>query len=837
MSDFIVELGEERALDPMVVGGKGANLSILKRNGFNVPDALLISVDFFYHLMERIGEGDFVDSLRRGELPDRATLRGICEKLEGSGVVRFLPGKDLLLGRVADFSTYAVRSSFTGEDSEKFSFAGLGDSVVALESADELDGALVRVYKSFLSDAVMNYYRAKGRNVRPGAAVIVQKFVPGEFSGVLFTEMNGEVVLEFAPGTAIPLVQGTGQPGRYYIRKTDGRIVRKEIPSRFIGLFYEEGKGLVKRETASLHLPSKLVRELFDTGMRIARLFDSPRDLEWTYCCGQLFILQARAITHATHEENYHWSRVLGEEFWSGRVSPMMFSIVGKAIEEAMIKKPVSVLLDRNNNLLKAPAIELFYNHIYINLDVLKEAFRIIPRWALTKHLLKMFPPNMVEEIRESSCLLPLNLPIALLRFLTAGFPWFFHKNYRYFNRFVEERISRTGKMDIPDGLEENMEFLIFLRDELKEFLGIVVWGVTYAYISVPLTQQLFTMMVGEKAAREYSHILFSNLDGDVNTMFLRELSELAGSMPEEWKGIKNGDDLRRMEEKYPEFSRRFRAFIEKYGHRSKERDLIVPRWEEDPVTVVKILASSGRASFEELTVRDTWNRLKKLLRRDRVKINYLYFPVFYYFLWLARTYLTVRENMRFYADIYLLKMRRSLLRIGRVLVDEGRIDRVDDIFFLELDEIVHMDEKRDLREIVEKRRKAFDECNDAPDYIVGGEPFEIPHGDLEHLMGETVSPGIASGRVRVIRELDDFLLVEEGEIVVMSNLDPSWSSLVGKVAGAVFEVGGLLSHGAIIAREFGIPAIAGVKDATRRLKTGDRVVLDATAGTVTKIS
>ncbi|GEM_PF-6464152 len=832
MAEIIIDLSDRKATEREISGGKGSSLAYLYRKGLNVPPAVILTTNFTQKVFQAAQMENLIERIRRGDYSASEKAR---EKLDSINFKTLMGVEwENLLKIIKKWKTIAVRSSILYEDTSAFSMAGQGESVVGVDSKEEeVTAAIKTVLKSFFNQGIIQHMERYGEDTLRGA-IILQKFIPGEYSGVIFTRMNGRMIIEYVPGIASPLVQGEVEPGRYEVTH-EGKIIQQKIPEKFRVIFYQNG--LKKMEVGKKPLPHNIIRELIQTGKKIEEIYSSPRDIEWTYCCNQIYILQARPITHREDFSQYHWSRILGEEFWSGKVSPVMFSLVGKAIEDSMIKKPLKALLGRE--LSDIPGIALFHDHIYINLDLLKQAFGIIPRWALTEELLSMFPPSMKEEIRKNSSPLPAKLPVAMIRFLMARLPWYFHSNYLIFQKFVEENTLKWLDFSLPTGKNELLESMYKIEEELREFLSIVVWGVTYAYIGVPLTLKIFEKMTGRKFAKSYSHILFSGLKGDINTTFMKEMKKIRENLPEEWEKISTPEELENMKKKYPEFAREWENFIRKYRHRSEERDLLIPRWEEDEILVLKIIKSSSIPPLEERSTGETLRILKQRAKEERVKWRIIYYPPFLLFLWLSRTYLTMRENMRFYADIYLLAFRKILLKIAEKLMEEGVLGDREEIFFLTFDEIkeIIINGNTDPVKQIEERKEKFFQSESPPDYILGGKPFEVPAGNLEHLTGETISPGYARGKVRIIRSLDDFFMVEEGEIIVMSNIDPSWSSLIGKVSGAIFEVGGLLSHGAIIAREFKIPAVAGVKDATKKLKDGEEVILDATAGYITRIN
>jgi pyruvate,water dikinase len=295
------------------------------------------------------------------------------------------------------------------------------------------------------------------------------------------------------------------------------------------------------------------------------------------------------------------------------------------------------------------------------------------------------------------------------------------------------------------------------------------------------------------------------------------------------------------------EFSRKFDEFLAEYGHRSHTREIYFPRWADDPSLVVDVLKALVTASEVDI---DALERQKHEERTDAEKlvlerISKLRFGLikkllFKTVLKYAQTYLMFRENQRFYLDHQIYRQRRLFMEYARRFAERGIIDTPSDIFFLSKEEIFRI-ASRQLsisKAAIAERRREFDQYSDRlpPKFLRGTTEFDdtvVSEAGALKITGTAASPGIATGLVRVAFSVNDLPQVREGEILVTSNTDPGWTPVFPKLGGLVTETGGILSHGAVVSREYNIPAVTAVKDATKMLKTGQEITVDGNDGTI----
>jgi pyruvate,water dikinase len=313
--------------------------------------------------------------------------------------------------------------------------------------------------------------------------------------------------------------------------------------------------------------------------------------------------------------------------------------------------------------------------------------------------------------------------------------------------------------------------------------------------------------------------------------------------------GLSSADVLVQMrsDEKMSGYAKEFDSFLKQYGHRSHTREVYFPRWGENPrlvADIVRSLASSPPVDLEELErrkIREREEVEKEILVKIRqIERGWLKARMFKMIKGFAQTYLMFRENQRYYLDHILYRQRRVYVEFARRLLEKGLIAKEEDIFFLSKEEIFALakGEGMDALSKIPERRKEFVDWRGElpPKFLKGAVEFDDTVKMVENsaqLTGTSASPGVATGPVRVVDSIEQLSEVREGEILVTSNTDPCWTAVFSKIAGLITETGGILSHGAVVSREYGIPAVTAVKGATKIFITGQRITLDGNEGLI----
>jgi phosphohistidine swiveling domain-containing protein len=723
------------------------------------------------------------------------------------------------LGELGD-GPVAVRSSAAGEDGAYTSFAGQHLTELGVEGADAVLEAIERCRSSL---AGSEDYRAT-RGVGAGEmAVVVQRMVEASAAGVAFTAdpVSGDrdvVLVDAVRGLGEDLVAGRKHPDHWAIAR-DGTI-RECRPV---------GETPVLADDDALGVAALAVR---------AETNGDAVDVEWALDGrGELWLLQARPVTAAGAPPDFEallrpgevpgpddrWTRAIGDEFWADATSPFYFSAMGRGVDERVTKdlarlRGLPVEDDR-------PTLRLYGGRVYWSEESAFEIVSLAPKSMRTERVVSRLSPPMRERAEQE--------PFVLRKRLRADF--------NQWRRAPEGRIGVAYELldEFSSGSQAWAEHFESAPSATREDLrarwaeieeqgrwssDLVRWG-----MSVHPTALLLLLATWcEKWLEDpgLAGILLSGLPTrtlDVN----RDL----------WLLGRHADG--------PDFDAALDEFLARHGHRSGTREPAEPRWRDEPEVVAALARSTRGSPDPEDLLRQAGERREAAERDALARLGFVRRRVFKRVLDLARTYTRFREDQRYDADRFFAAMRTYALAAGRLAVEQGRLAAPEDAFMLTPEEIDALLDGRERphaggwRGLVAGRRAVYERAKHVlpPTFLVGDEVVaeddERP-AEGEALSGTAVSTGVVEAVARVVPNLEAAARLGAGEVLVTSNTDPGWTGLFMRAAGLVLETGGLLAHGAIVAREYGLPAVTAVPDATVRIPDGARVRVDGQAGTVT---
>ena len=575
----------------------------------------------------------------------------------------------------------------------------------------------------------------------------------------------------------------------------------------------------------------------------------------------------------------HSWTRRLADEFWSGAVTPLTFSLLADTMVEHMVRGPLRRAgLD---TLASAPVFRLYGSHVYVNADLLAEVIGLLPGSLRSEGLLALLPATARARLQSTPSLSAgaraVGIATRLLLREKSWVPWqravaFDAACARLRATFTGSR--RPGPDERPAALYAEIDDV---RAHLGDYLAVVSWGIVFAYVFYHLTTELARRwapaLVEERAA------LTVGLPGIASFDAHRELLELGAQLtaaPAVLAAVREQGPAAAwtlIAADRGALGNAFHAFLTRHGHRLTGRDLLHPSWRDAPEIVVKlaVLGTGVEDHAHTVGTRDQGHAARRPAAHDpgrapvarhdpdhaarrrrcateaiEAAIGHglggpLRRTVFRAALAGAQRYGVVRENMRYHADYVLARLRDLVAALGAQLTASGRVAAPLDLCFLTFEEVGRaIDHGDDLRALVAERRTAFerDQMMPPPPTLDGDSlAIHTPAATVTTLTGEPGSPGHCRARARVVRGPADFDAVARGDVVVAAYADPAWTPVLELAGGLVLEAGGQLSHGAIVAREFGIPAIVNVAGATAVIRNGDTVVLDATAGVVTIVA
>jgi phosphohistidine swiveling domain-containing protein len=788
-------------------GGKGAALARLHDHGLPVPRTWVVPpADFRAHL-ELYG---LWDAAVRGE--HSAVHEGILAA----------PPPELHAPAVR----MAVRSSALEEDGKRFSHAGQYESVLGVSAADL--GVAVRTCWASYHGARVVAYRAGV--VTPGAmAVLVQEMVDARTAGVLFTTnpVTGswrEMAIEAVWGLGEPLVGGVVMPDRYLVRRprrTPAPVqallarVRLELESETIATQEREmvlGGAGAERATAenpgtkrprntgvtyasplaphARKLPREELYALCRLGLRVESVARSPQDIEWAQDrAGKFWVLQARPITtqqRLPRGGQTLWSRRFIGERWPDGATPLGWSII-RPILDYFIAYPRTT----SRYLGGEPPLRLVRGHPYINVTVFRHLAFKIPGTPPPRFMLDFFPPEEVDTwVRRRAAPPDLRVYASIFRETFDERRW---RRFRW-NPFANWRAWDSYLAELPDRLAE-------LDAAPPGSALAIATPIVRDYIKVHITSLLFANMayeiVGPMLPEDSRGALLRAPAGTITAQVNAELWAL-------------GKDRSRLQ-----------RFLARHGHRSSASwEVFARRWAEDPASVLRLatLAAEGPDPAVRIADEEAQTRAALLALPD---------PRLRWAVGLTQTYLRLREEQRYHLDRVLFVLKRKLVELGRRWFDDP-----EDVRFLlttELDGHLGRDELR--RIAWQRKEEGVDPA--PPDFMDGDAALELSVGDAHRLEGLGISPGVVRGRTRVIRSPDEGGRLLPGEILVARATDPGWTPLFSRAGGLILELGGMLSHGAVVAREYHLPGVVNLPGVTSRLVDGTDVTVDGRNGTV----
>jgi phosphohistidine swiveling domain-containing protein len=807
--------------DALRVGGKGLSLGKTASAGLPVPAGFVITTDVYRRLIER------------GIQSDAEFSRALTDAYRNLGA-----------------GPVAVRSSATAEDAADTSFAGQQETILGVEGDEALIAAVERCWRSLFTERAIAYRAKQGIDAAALAmAVVVQQLVPAEAAGVLFTrdplDPDGKRMLaEASWGLGEAVVSGRVQPDRFRLDRETGTVLEKNLGLKSIRVTKTGEEHVPPGEQQRFCMSDEALVQLVELGRKVEEFYRDPRDVEWAYTSGQCFLLQARPITVAGAAERervrqaiiaelkakadprgtvwvrYNLSEVLPEP------TPMSWAVVQRllaadggfgAMNRDLGAHPdpalgslsaFDLIADRPMaNLSRLPRMQFARPPIEYSFST----YKADPRKALD-------PKPALSPLAGAGCVLGvLSLPGTILklnRLMSAT-----RKQAETFaERFTKETAPSFitsakaamaqdwSKLD-PLALVREFETWVsktlieFARESLKPTVfADLAWNTLFETLKPKLSEERARVAVGELSLGSHPPP-----DADL-AKAIRNLS--TGAIDRS-------------------------SFLAQFGHRgTNEMDLAQPRWAEAPEELNRLMSGKRSEVTGSVGKDSDWEAIANEAKiggpfRDQLKVQ----------VERLRTYLGLREAGKHYLLLGYAVIRRSLVELDRRYVLNGGI------FFLTPVDFPDLIAGKDLSGMIAAARKQrqTELSLEVPPVLFSddleaiGRPLPEPVGTTK-MEGVPLSAGVCEGPALVLTEPIAAPPGEGGYILVCPSTDPAWVPLFVRAKGLVMETGGVLSHGAIVAREFGLPAVAGLPGITQQLKTGQVVRVDGGRGTVSLV-
>ncbi|GAA3285218.1 PEP/pyruvate-binding domain-containing protein [Nesterenkonia halobia] len=826
----IIDFTHDDATRLDVSGGKGASLAKSARE-LPVPPGVIVTAETYAAILE----------------PVRRKIRGILQENTTEAAAEKV--QELLLGMELEDSwvkevdaaleqvgladrAVAVRSSGTMEDLPGAAFAGQHDTFLGERGATSVARAVLRCYASLWNIHAMKYRDRLGLDhLQASMAVVVQQMVEvtdEEAAGVAFSidPVRGDlttVLVNASYGLGETVVGGEAEVDEYLLSRDGAEERGIRVASKPAALVVDADGGTREVDIA----PERAEAEAIDADMRaeVARLavqaedhYGFPQDIEWAVSGGDLFLLQSRPITRVAAR----WTRDESAERYPNPVTPLTWDLVETGFHAS---------LRHSFQLMGLPP---FGDKWFAMRD-----FYIYGNQTAVELYSGRFPTAMfrdIDSIRQS------------LPDIARQYGWVQDLPVQWM-RDLDTYLLGIGRLSHTSLEDKDLEGL---WDHVREISDLGSWYFL-PNIAISLTQSmlykglltLLSMKLPDEQAQSVFDQLVAQTDtktGQVNdelwqlSRAIRATPDLLGWLDSAPSAEGRMDELRAQ---FPAFASELDVFLERHGHRELDFDAYHPTWVGAPHIVVnqlRVLAhreAGAQVSSNQLRAQQAEAERQVL---DAVPDDLRYF--LQEVIRLARTY-TALDDLEHYQTTRLnLPMRRALSALGQRLVEAEALDEPDDVYFLHVDTLEgalregSADALASLRPEAQELRAGYRAALESdPDWVHGEADADL--SEEADMCGTAGSTGQVEAEVFVVHSPDDFPQFPVGAILIARTTNPAWTALFYQAAGVITESGGALSHGAVTARELGIPAVMGIRDATRRFTNGQRVRMDGGQGTV----
>jgi len=882
----VVSLKSATIINETEIGPKATSLIRLSRAGLAVPPGFCVTAGVFRehiqrnNLTERIktAADELAKSNPEAKAAALSNLRQVIVEAPLSETTRLKIENHYL---TLSTKHVAVRSSGTAEDLPDHSFAGQYDTYLGIAGLKDCFEAIKKCWASLWTRRAYEYRETNGfDHLKINMAVIVQSLIAVDTSGVIFTAdpvtgRRGSIVIEACFGLGEALVSGKVTPDRFVVNKSNLKLLSSTISEKKIECTLDHN-GLVKEKTVPAErssvccLDKKQVKRLAKFARKIESEFGRPQDIEWAISRNKFFFLQSRPITALPPEKSWEdrqiWCCSPAKEVMPDVLTPATLSIIEAMLDDFI--NPIFHILCMDRG--KQPIFGLVAGRIYFNANIWGTVFRDLPG---TKGLdftkltgshkglqqvverLRNAAEEDLPDMKFSRLKFFLKIPFMIINAL-FNTP---KKGHRILAKFGVE-LEKWSRLDAANLTTE--EIVKYCQEMMTGFNMMsfreLLSHVKYLFsilISFPFLDMVCTKWLPD--GNDNAGKLLAGIGGMADAtagLDIWRMAAAANSKVEVKKLILSNNDWRTIEGKLSEtdagreFLAEWNRFMRIHGHHCRaELELYNKRWIETPDYILRFVRSHI-TQIDKIDPVQNFARAAKQRRqleqqcRKQLR-NPIKRTIFNHLLARVQSGSVFRENSKSEVIKLFTVMRKLLIKLGKRLNEKDVLENADDIFFLKIEEIAPVVNGKadfDIHQVIASRRAEYNKNSSVtpPDVVIGKfdpdnyTPDSIDK-DAEILNGLGVSPGRATGKARVILRADTEEQLLAGEILVAPFTDPGWTPYFVPAAAIVMDEGGVISHGSIVAREYGIPAVVNVGSGTKIIKTGQTIQVDGNSGVV----
>ena len=866
MSAYILGFQETGKAKLALTGGKGANLGELSGiEGIQVPGGFCVTTEAYKEIVENNRAfNSLLDQLsvlkadnRKGIGETSAKIRKLIEEITiPEGISKEITRR---LEQLGEENAYAVRSSATAEDLPNASFAGQQDTYLNITGKKAILENISKCWASLFTDRAVTYRLQNGFDHRKvHLSVVIQKMVFPQVAGILFTADpvtgNRKVLsIDASFGLGEALVSGLVNADIYKVRS--GEVIDKKIAAKKLAIYALKDGGTEQQEIPSemqhqQALTDEQILQLARIGRKIEEHFGAPQDIEWCLADGTFYIVQSRPVTtlfpipEANDQQNRVYVSVGHQQMMTDPLKPLGLSVWMLTGNRAIFKTAAGRLfVDITMGLSSAAGRQNLLGVLGHSDPLIKDALITIIEQDFIKldpnDKSQPWPIKSHEGMSSADILAEAGDDPAIVAHLIKGSEAALSA--------LKHKIQTKSGLDVFDCILEDMEQRRQFASDQKN-LNVIMAGIhASAWINEKINEWL-----GEKnVADTLSLSAPDNVTSEMG-MALLDVADVIRPYPEIIEYLQQVKDDNFLDELLQfnggqQVRDAIAAYLDKYGMRcAGEIDITRTRWSEKPAILVPMILSNiknlepgaSRQKFEQgqqealKKEQDLLARLKQLpdgeqkAGETKQMIN------------LIRNFIGYREYPKYDIVSRYFIYKQALLKEAERLVQANILHEKEDIYYLAFEELQETIRTNKLdHQVIGKRKDEYRLYEKLTPPRVITSDGEIITGQYKReniptgaIAGLAVSSGVIEGRARVILNMED-ANIEDGDILITTFTDPSWTPLFVSIKGLVTEVGGLMTHGAVVAREYGLPAVVGVENATTLIKDGQRIRVNGTDG------
>lgn len=863
MSSFVLDFQEIEKGQLSLVGGKGLNLGELSNiQGIEVPEGFCVTTVGYEKAIEQNEElQTLLQQLTKLNREDRAQIGEMSKEIREVIMAVQIPSDVVeavahYLSRFGNEHAYAVRSSATAEDLPYASFAGQQDTYLNIIGKEAILQHVRKCWASLFTERAVMYRMQNGfEHNQVSICVVVQKMVFPEASGILFTadpitSSRKVLSIDASFGLGEALVSGLVSADNYKVK--EGKIVDKVISTKKVAIYALKEGGTETKQINSAQqkiqtLSEQQILQLAQIGRQIEAYFGCPQDIEWCLVDNTFYIVQSRPITtlYPIPEENdggnHVYISVGHQQMMTDAMKPLGLSFFLLTTSAPMRKAGGRLFVDATQRLASPASRDYLINTLGKSDPLIRDALTtvvkrdnfitLLPDEETEKSASKSKPPVSSQPEIE-------NDPAIVTELI---------KNSEASLEELKETMQLKSGVDVLDFILEDIQQLKKVLFNPQSIAVIMAGMNASTWINEKMEQWL-----GEKnAADTLSQSVQNNITSEMG-LALMEVADVIRPYEEVIAYLQHVENDSFLDELVQfkggeKAQEAIDAFLNKYGMRcSGEIDITKTRWSEKPTTIIPMILNNIRDFEYGASKRKFEEGLQEALKKEEELVDRLQqlpdgkqkVEETKRMIRNIRNFIGYREYPKYGMINRYFIYKQALLKEAEQLVQSGVIHEVDDIYYLTFEELHEVVRTKKLNyELIHKQKndyKLYEKLTPPRIMTSDGEiitgKYKRENLPVDAIAGLPVSSGLVEGRARVILNMEDANL-EEGDILVTAFTDPGWTPLFVSIKGLVTEVGGLMTHGAVIAREYGLPAVVGVENATKLIKDGQRIRVHGTEG------